>query len=407
MGLGTIVFDFETWPLVCDNHGFLRIEGCYGLHWIEELVELLAVWLTLVAVLGLFSNVAPQLSHRHTVYPHIAPAIIFLLLLLYSAAFSYGFDELRHLPLRLSVRHALSEMSPAAVHFEPDIHLRGFTINVDNEATAVRLYSSAGLSLTHRLGQSVHLVDQDSGKSIASQDKIWCCPSILQVDGPNCARKCKRERIYPDWLQNEPIYHQRFEIYVPPSAPTNRAYWIVLTLWRKGEGEFARQKVLASDHRLLSDTQVVLGEMVLPASSVARSTVPLATFDNGFALEAVAMPQSAQAGETLRIPFSWISDEDGHEDHTQFLHFGNVENGEWWVYDQQPLGDRLPTRLWYRGLADTELWDVPLPPDLAPGRYEVFTGLYRSRDLERVPAKDADGVAWLDGRVLLGNLIIE
>ena len=47
------------------------------------------------------------------------------------------------------------------------------------------------------------------------------------------------------------------------------------------------------------------------------------------------------------------------------------------------------------------------PADLSPGRYEVFTGLYRSRDLERVPARDADGVAWLDGRVLLGNLIIE
>ena len=71
------------------------------------------------------------------------------------------------------------------------------------------------------------------------------------------------------------------------------------------------------------------------------------------------------------------------------------------------LGDRLPTRLWYKGLADSEVWQAPLPADLAPGRYEVFTGLYRTRDLERVPASDMDGKPWLDGRVLLGSLVLE
>ena len=75
----------------------------------------------------------------------------------------------------------------------------------------------------------------------------------------------------------------------------------------------------------------------------------------------------------------------------QFLHFGHEESGTWWVYDQQPLGPRLPTRLWYSGLADSEIWQVPLPADLAPGRYTVFTGLYRTRDQERVPASDAAG----------------
>ena len=90
----------------------------------------------------------------------------------------------------------------------------------------------------------------------------------------------------------------------------------------------------------------------------------------------------------------------------QFLHLGHEETGDWWVYDQQPLGDRLPTRLWYSGLADSEVWQAPLPADLAPGRYEVFTGLYRTRDQERIPASDADGERWLDGRVPLGMIVI-
>ena len=81
----------------------------------------------------------------------------------------------------------------------------------------------------------------------------------------------------------------------------------------------------------------------------------------------------------MRISFTWHSDVNWQEDLVQFLHFGFENSGDWWVYDRPPLGPRLPTRLWYSGLADSEAWEVPLPPDLAPGRYEVFTGLYRSR----------------------------
>ena len=84
-----------------------------------------------------------------------------------------------------------------------------------------------------------------------------------------------------------------------------------------------------------------------------------------------------------------------------------VKRGDWWVYDQQPLGPRLPTRLWYSGLADSEVWYVPLPDDLAPGLYTVFTGMYRLVDKERVPARDADGKPWLDARVWLGMLTLE
>ena len=167
------------------------------------------------------------------------------------------------------------------------------------------------------------------------------------------------------------------------------------------------QKVIASDHALLKETQVILGELVLPAVSAASPTAPLAAFDNGYALEAVDLPQRSLPGENLNIRFAWRSDVAGSEDLAQFLHFVHEEDGTWWGYDQQPLGARLPTRLWYEGLADSETWQVPLPADLAPGRYRVFTGLYRTRDLERIPARDGDGGHFVDARVPLGTLIIE
>ena len=85
----------------------------------------------------------------------------------------------------------------------------------------------------------------------------------------------------------------------------------------------------------------------------------------------------------------------------------SFQSGSWFVFDQQPLRPRLPTRLWYAGLADSETWQVMLPADLPPGRYSVFTGLYRAHDQERVPARQADGTPWLDARVPIGIITIE
>ena len=104
---------------------------------------------------------------------------------------------------------------------------------------------------------------------------------------------------------------------------------------------------------------------------------------------------------------TWRADAAGEHDYTQFLHLVHEETGELWAFDQQPLGARLPTRLWYSGLADTEIWRIPLPAGLAVGRYQVWTGLYRTDELERLGASDAAGAPYPDARVPLGALAIE
>ena len=208
----------------------------------------------------------------------------------------------------------------------------------------------------------------------------------------------------PDFAQ---LYRQSMDLLYPSQMPVNRALWIVLTLWRQQDDEFQRQVIISSDQLQLTDTQIVSGELVFPAKSPATQTTPMAVFDNGIALDAVEMPAIAQPGDRLSITFSWSTEEPGSEDHAQFLHLGNVESGTWWIYDQEPLGTRLPTRLWYSGLADREVWQVPLPVDLVPGRYNVFTGLYRASDRERVPARGADESSFVDARVPLGFVTIE
>ena len=118
------------------------------------------------------------------------------------------------------------------------------------------------------------------------------------------------------------------------------------------------------------------------------------------------MPRRAQPGDSLGIRFAWRSGADSSEDLAQFVHFVHEEDGAFWGFDQEPLGPRLPTRLWYAGLAESEVWTVPLPADLAPGRYAVFTGLYRSSSLERIPARGGNGAAWPENRVPIGEMTV-
>ncbi len=372
-GAGAIAF--ELMPPVCESIGPFRLNECLLFSTMEEALEFIGVWLVLVSVLGQFSLSAPTSSAliRRTLYA--VPILwVFLLLLI---------SFVPALELRLLARRG-------SVQFQSGLSLHGYTTESSREATRVRLYASAKQGST-RLGYSIHLIDQVKGISIARSDKWEDRRNGFWLFGPEYA----------------PIYGQVIEVEIPPQTPVNRAYWVTLSLWKKSGDDYARRRVLASDLELLSETQVILGELVIPAESAAAPTVTLAQFDNGFALAAADLPERARPGDALSVSFTWRSDVDSQEDHVQFLHLGLEESGKWFVYDQQPLGRRLPTRLWYSGLADSETWRVPLPADLAPGRYAVFTGLYRARDQERVNVSDANGSPYIDARVPLGTLIIE
>ena len=373
IAMGGLVLD--ELPEICGNLGFLRIEGCLNFQTPEEVIELLGGWLALVAMLGQFSDEIPTPQARVRRLLYALPALWILLLTHQSL--------IPDLELRLMAR-------PASVQFESEVHLQGYRIESAEGAYNIRLFVAAHGWYYPGLGYSVHLVDQSSGESVASRDAYVDQQPVGRLLAPGGAH----------------IYRQLIEVQIPPQAPANRALWVVLTLWREKDGEYELQEILASDHRLLSDSQVVLGEIVLPAVSAGPAPVTLAVFDNGFSLDAVDLHERARPGETLTIPVFWRSEVAGREDFVQFLHFSHNESGAWWGHDLQPLGPRLPTRLWYSGLADSEIWQVPLPADLAPGRYTVFTGLYRTSDQQRVPASDADGTPWLDARVPLGMMTI-
>ncbi len=353
--------------------------GTFG--YMEESLEIAGAWLALVAALGHFSDGAPKPDRRVKLALLALPALTIILL--------FGYYLIPRFELRLLAQ-------PVAVDYESSLHLRGYRLDIGAETATARLYSSANVwrwntGGSKRLGYSLHLIDQASGESIAMADRHFDSQIEFLLFG---------ER-YP------PVYRDTAELKLPQTMPVNRAIALALTIWRQTGKEFTPIRALRSDRPLLNDEQVILEELVLRAAPSSPRANPLATFNSQLILESARLPERAMAGRALSIAFGWRAEADIAESYVQFLHLGHVERGAWHVYDQQPLGPRLPTRLWYKGLADSEAWRVPLPADLAAGEYAIFTGLYRLSDQERLPANDGDGAPFIDARVPLGALVME
>ncbi len=362
--LGLALSAFGAFILAQFGHVCITLPGggdCLRSFYFEETFEYLGIWLALVAVLGIFSAAIPRPTRAHQLFLYVFPLVAALFLLT---------------PFLLNHIASRYMAEPIEIVYDADVTVQAYRIEKRAKTIDVQIFVSASSWRAYnKLGYSLHLVDQATGKSLAGADKAESRLHDWRIALYDTATR------YSQWLSVD-----------SSSIPANRALWAVLTLWR-GQGDaFLRQKILSSELPTLGDTQVVLGELVLRADTPAAPSVkPLALFDGGYALGLVNMPKRAQAGETLEIAFVWSAEEKGAADYRQFLHIGQPHSGEWQIYDQLPLGENLPTRLWYAGLRDEATWQVTLSDDMAPGRYEVFTGLYRASDLARVPVTDAAG----------------
>jgi hypothetical protein len=74
-------------------------------------------------------------------------------------------------------------------------------------------------------------------------------------------------------------------------------------------------------------------------------------------------------------------------DYTVFLHLRDGHNGIVAQGDSQPLNGAYPTSQWQPGETVIDPLTLALPPDLAPGRYRLMTGLYRLETLARLPVR--------------------
>ena len=370
IALGGVALD-DTRPF-CGIDGVFRVSGCEKAFAIEEIFEHLGSWLALVAMLGHFGTRVATPSPRLRRFIWAIP-LLWLLMIPLNA-------QVPRLELRTIAK-------PVSVRFDGGLELRGYTLNTPPGEVSTSLYVTARQADYFAMSDYfLDLVDQVSGES-------------------NFAFKSDVDHLHGVWIfgtQYMPVYRQPIHLRYRRSLPANRAHWVVVAL----ANQSGLLRIGASDQRQLNDKQVILGEFVVPAPVPDPPANSLATFDAGFELVDIELPGSAQPGDSLGVAITWHSEGESSQDYTQFLHFVHEETGMQWGYDQPPLGSRLPTRLWYAGLLDTEIWQVPVPDDIAPGEYAIYSGLYHSQDMQRLPARDADGMPLPDARALLGTLEI-
>ena len=231
---------------ICHSLGLVSGRGCQSYH-IEESLEFLGIWPTLLAVLGQFSDVTPRrLRRRFRLIVYLMPAIAFVLLLLSTS------NILRHLPRTLSTHLIQFEYQflaqPISVEFESDVRLLAFRTDQEADTFTLWLYAStSSWNAYSGLGYSVHLVDPVTGESVAGKDEF-------------ASRKNQWQPARDLWL-----YKEQITVHVPAQSPAMHALRIVLSAWREEDGTFVPQRILSTDHQLLRETQVVLGQLVLPA----------------------------------------------------------------------------------------------------------------------------------------------
>ncbi len=268
---------------------FIPVDGCLQAFHFEEMLEFLGMWIALAAALGHFCASKPKPRRAIRWLPLALPALAIALLAPTA---------------RLEVEYRYLTVQKTA-EIESDFTMRAYRLQESDGGLGLALFLSARhWKAFDGLGYSVHLVEQASGKSAAGKDQY------LAFD----------QRLNLRYTAHRDSYRQWLELSYPHDMPRNRALWVVLTFWRGEVGNFSRLRVLSSDLPLLSDSQIILGELVLQAPAPAAASAPLARFANGVALEAADLPARAAVGENLAVAFAWRSDADDREDYAQFLH---------------------------------------------------------------------------------------
>lgn len=131
-----------------------------------------------------------------------------------------------------------------------------------------------------------------------------------------------------------------------------------------------------------------------------------ASFDQGIRLSGMRYPaRVSSAANEMRVWLLYEADGRPNADYTSFLHLTDSAGRQLSGHDQPPGMERFPTRVWRAGDRVLSEFVVPLPKGLAPGIYQLWTGLYlsESKGESRLEVVSSDRPA-RDMSVLLGTV---
>ncbi len=108
-------------------------------------------------------------------------------------------------------------------------------------------------------------------------------------------------------------------------------------------------------------------------------------------------------GGVYRLTLFWSALAPMPTDYTVFVHVRDVDGATVAQQDSQPLDGDYPTSHWRVNETVIDVHNVELPPDLPPGQYGVWVGMYQMETMERLPV---EGDIWGENAVPLGTIVV-
>jgi hypothetical protein len=132
----------------------------------------------------------------------------------------------------------------------------------------------------------------------------------------------------------------------------------------------------------------------------------VANFDNQVVLSETSVDQvSLRLGESVRVELIWRGLKPWDDNYTVFVHLIGPDGRVHGQVDRWPMQGTLPTSQWAAGQTVADSYDVVLPGDAPPGRYQVEVGWYLLSTLRRLLVVDANGLASGD-HVVVGGFAV-
>jgi mannosyltransferase len=194
------------------------------------------------------------------------------------------------------------------------------------------------------------------------------------------------------------IFQGKSSIALPASA-TAESYRVKVSLVDPETGETVGRVVILEESLPISpwplETELPDVDVTLNASV---GDPPLADL-YGYDLAA----ESVRAGDMLDLTLVWQAQQDVSESMMSFIHIADGEGNIVAQQDSVPVQGIRPTSSWREGEVIVDPHLIAIGPEVAPGSYQVWLGLYVPETGVRAAAKQ-DGQVLEDGRVLLGTI---
>ncbi len=132
----------------------------------------------------------------------------------------------------------------------------------------------------------------------------------------------------------------------------------------------------------VGDTAVNLGNVTVQSTDRTFEVPPIshplaATLGNQIELLGYDLSAETVApGDALALTLYWRALAEMDESYTVFAHLVAPDGSMTGQRDNPPVGGAYPTNLWLTGEVIADLYEIPIPADVAPGEHRLEVGMY-------------------------------